>query len=325
MIALMYHNIIPESDPHFSNCFEKHKVISASITLTEFESHIRYLKRNYQILDPIKLMDHIEKEEPTPENSVILTFDDGFFNHYKYVYPLLKKYGLTGMFFPSRSTIKMNAIPSQYKFILLMTFVSETIVFNELKDIIELELSNWKIHKAFDELFAFYSISLHKKNNTWSEKQVFISRFLREAINQDQSDAVYDKLLKSLISIDEVKLLSEIFMSEEQAREMINDGMHFGGHGDKHHLCKLLDETGISSEINGAIDMLDAIYDHESHPLFYCYPHGSYNRKTLELLRAKNCALAFATNPDSLNDYPINKMEISRKSEKYISRLISQE
>lgn len=40
------------------------------------------------------LVAYKEQGTPIPEKSVILTFDDGYFNNYSYVYPLLKKYNM---------------------------------------------------------------------------------------------------------------------------------------------------------------------------------------------------------------------------------------
>ena len=51
-----------------------------------------------------------------PNNSLILSFDDGYYDHYQYVFPVLKKFKLKGIFFPvgkpclERSILDVNKI-----------------------------------------------------------------------------------------------------------------------------------------------------------------------------------------------------------------------
>ena len=66
-----------------------------SITPAEFESDLKYLrKNNFNTITMTQLIDYVYKNTPLPENPIILTFDDGYFNTYKYAYPILKKYDM---------------------------------------------------------------------------------------------------------------------------------------------------------------------------------------------------------------------------------------
>lgn len=85
--VIMYHDILPEKEVFFD------------VTPEEFEEHLRLIQENG--LTPItldQLITHLQTGLPLPEKPILLTFDDGYGGHYKYVYPLLKQYSYPAVF-----------------------------------------------------------------------------------------------------------------------------------------------------------------------------------------------------------------------------------
>lgn len=65
------------------------------ISPAEFESDLKYLvENNYTTITMTELIDYVYNGAQLPENPVILSFDDGYYTTYKYVYPLLKEYNM---------------------------------------------------------------------------------------------------------------------------------------------------------------------------------------------------------------------------------------
>ena len=54
-----------------------------------FESHLKYISQNYITLFPT--------QNNIPSNSICLVFDDGYYDFYKYIFPLLQKYNLKAL------------------------------------------------------------------------------------------------------------------------------------------------------------------------------------------------------------------------------------
>ena len=80
---IMYHQVK-------SNSFGK-DVISPY----EFESDLKYLsENNYHTIVMADLINYVYNDQDLPENPIILSFDDGYLNTYKNVFPLLKKYDM---------------------------------------------------------------------------------------------------------------------------------------------------------------------------------------------------------------------------------------
>jgi peptidoglycan/xylan/chitin deacetylase (PgdA/CDA1 family) len=70
-----------------------------TVSPTDFEEHLRYLKENgYNTITSVDLWWSLDTGKPLPPKPVLLTFDDGYVDHYEVVLPLLRKYGMVGTF-----------------------------------------------------------------------------------------------------------------------------------------------------------------------------------------------------------------------------------
>lgn len=80
---IMYHSVLNN----------KNKSGKFVITPNDFEEDLKFIKQNGYV--PVLMSDvinYVKKGSSLPEKPIILTFDDGYYNNYLYVYPLLKKY-----------------------------------------------------------------------------------------------------------------------------------------------------------------------------------------------------------------------------------------
>jgi len=91
---LIYHSV----HPHLPN--EVPLVRYYDVDPASFEKQLKYLKdNNYVVIGLSYLAEALEQNIMLPPKSVIINFDDGWRNQYKYAFPLLKKYGYTATFF----------------------------------------------------------------------------------------------------------------------------------------------------------------------------------------------------------------------------------
>jgi peptidoglycan/xylan/chitin deacetylase (PgdA/CDA1 family) len=94
--SLMYHYVswLPASDPDMD--LRKDLTVSP----TDFEAMLKYLKENgYTTITTKDLWWSLDQTAPLPAKPIMLTFDDGYADAYSVVLPLLKAYGMTGVFF----------------------------------------------------------------------------------------------------------------------------------------------------------------------------------------------------------------------------------
>ncbi len=105
--VLMYHQIA--TPPANSSEFVKGLYVSVE----DFEKQMAYLvRKNYKSVTTQEFYQILASGENPTQKTVMITFDDGSYSQYQYAYPILRKYGLTGVFFiPSRkSSISSSAL-----------------------------------------------------------------------------------------------------------------------------------------------------------------------------------------------------------------------
>jgi peptidoglycan/xylan/chitin deacetylase (PgdA/CDA1 family) len=90
--VLMYHSVVdsklaPYIDP------------DNTISVEEFESHIRFLKNKCNVISMETLVLYLNKGQPLPRKSVVITFDDGYLDNLTLAAPILEKYELPATVF----------------------------------------------------------------------------------------------------------------------------------------------------------------------------------------------------------------------------------
>jgi len=92
-VILLYHHVSEETPA------------STSISPDTFESHMAYLSKHHTVIALTQAVDAITGGASLPENSVVITFDDGYANILHNAHPILAKYG-----FPYTVFINPNEI-----------------------------------------------------------------------------------------------------------------------------------------------------------------------------------------------------------------------
>lgn len=97
-------------------CYQRigdHFIAGSGETIDErdFEEQLQYLNEmHYTTITPAQWMDHAQHDKPLPPNPILLTFDEGYADHYRIVYPLLQKYNMTATFFVTTDRINKEPL-----------------------------------------------------------------------------------------------------------------------------------------------------------------------------------------------------------------------
>lgn len=97
--VLMYHKVINIG-----------KADGLTITAKQLREQFHFIKqKGYNVISLQELLDYHGKGASLPYKPVLLTFDDGYRNHYSCLYPILQEFGFKATVFLIANTILLNA------------------------------------------------------------------------------------------------------------------------------------------------------------------------------------------------------------------------
>lgn len=105
LTVLSYHRIVDHSHPLFELS------PAGAVTPDEFERQLRFVTKNFNVIDLPTLRAFVEGEMPLPDRAVLITFDDGYLDTYTNAFPLLRKHGLPAVVFLITGFVGRRELP----------------------------------------------------------------------------------------------------------------------------------------------------------------------------------------------------------------------
>jgi peptidoglycan/xylan/chitin deacetylase (PgdA/CDA1 family) len=260
-------------------------------SIAEFQSQLRYARRHHAVVTMEEVLHAIRcPDAALPERPILLTFDDGYVDHYETVFPLLAQEGLQGSFFPPAKPIVDGCVLDVNKlhFVLARSTDTRNIV-NAIFDAVDSHSAEF----GLDEAQAYWN-RLAIANRFDGGDVVFIKRMLQRELPEELRSAVLGGLFCSLVDSSETAFARQLYMTPEQIRRMSRAGMFIGSHGSSHYWMDRLNPEQQEAEIDAGIDFLKALDCLRTHWVM-CYPYGAWNAPLLAALHKRNCAAGLTT------------------------------
>jgi len=264
-----------------------------ALDVAAFRGQLDYIQRHYS---PISSNDLIEAARGTtmlPARAILLTFDDGYADHFSEVFPLLRERGISGMFFPvTMSLIERRVLDvNKIQFVLAAAGDPEPIA-RDIDETVE-RLRKRNDIRSVDE----YRADGLKAIRYDTPEASYVKYMLQRALPEDVRSVLVEDLFARLVSADERAFGDALYLTVDQAREMAANGMTIGCHADRHVMLTTLTRDGQAREIDGALRVLDAVNLPRT-SFAYSYAKGAHDADSIDLLRARGCALAVTNVPD---------------------------
>lgn len=263
------------------------------LDLDLFIEQICYLKKHYHIITMEEVIYSIENQVKIPKKSVLLTFDDAYSDHYINVFPILDKYKLRGSFYtPSKAITEHTVLDVNKIHFILASAQDISDIISDLKHLLKYYKKDYEL-----EDFDYYYKKLTCIDNYDSKEVVFIKRLLQVELKEKLRIKITDILFEKYVGLSESSFSRELYMNEEQLKHMLRSGQHIGNHGYNHYWWNSLTKEEMSKELDLSIAFLNKI-GVDMNNWTACYPYGSYDDQSIEMLEKRGCKLAVTTEVD---------------------------
>lgn len=258
-----------------------------------FREQLAYIRRHYNVVGVRDVLAAFDGAE-LPPRPCVLTFDDGYRDHFTDVFPLLDELGWEGSFFPPVDAIVKNRVLDVNKIHFVLAAVED------IKPVSAFVITRLEAEQTRYGLPPIQSLVEHYSmfQLCYDTPEVnFVKRLLQRGLPEPLRSNLIDDLFTRFVTTDETAFAQELYVDVAQLRSMIRHGMVVGSHGRSHAWLDSLDPAAQAEEITSSLDFLEQLGVRRDDWVM-CYPYGGYNDVTLDLVRRHGCRLGFSCQAD---------------------------
>ena len=232
-----------------------------------FIEHIEYLLKYYQ---PIRMQDLLSGNFDESKEYFIVSFDDGYKEHYEFVAKYLQKQKIEGQFF----------VPVIEDELLEVNKIHQILNWYDPSEIIT-TIKKYESPQTFSEKYTVYS---HIKSLDVPEI-IFIKRYL-------QKEAKASKIINELFENIPLQQYENYYLTKDEMLKM-NDYHLIGNHTCLHK--HLTDYT--LDEVRNDIQNYELVFEKVLQPKTVSYPFGSVNTEIIEEYKTNGYVLGWTVIP----------------------------
>ncbi len=282
MIAVMY---------HYVRKFNKEFPYLKFLDIKNFKKQLDFFKEEYGFVSKNEF-DNFIKEKKVPYKKIILTFDDGFVDHYTNVFKELKKRDLWGIFYIPTGPYINGYMLYVHRIHLLCGKILGTDLLNKIMKIINKKMiPDIKIKEFRDNTYVGHN----DNDNT-----IKVKRILNYFIDYEYREHVVNQLCNFFkISCD----VNNFYLTKKQIKEMSESGMIFGSHSITHPVLSKLNYNAQKKEIINSSNYIEDIISKVTYKTF-CYPYGgthSFNKDSIKILEKYKYDFSFSVENRIIN------------------------
>lgn len=287
---VMYHYVRPIQKSNFPDI--------KGLELDGFQRQLNYFSKNFRFATAENLISSIYNNLEISEKSVVLTFDDGLKDHYQYSFPILKKMGIQGLFFPPTKILEEEIVLDVHKIHFILASSNKLQLVKEIFNLIDKYKKEWDLKEPYE-----YFKELAIANRFDSKEIIFIKRILQRKLPAKLRKKITGELFEKFVSKDENAFSRNLYLSKDEISEMKENGMYFGSHAFSHEWLTHLESEELEKELELSYNSYLKINPNKD-TWIMCYPYGNYNDIIIEKIKEKKFKVGLTT---EIGDAILNK------------------
>lgn len=196
-----------------------------------FDAQVAFLKREFDLLTPQRLREHLHGR-PWPRRAALITFDDGYLDNAEQALPILQRHGATALFFIATSYVDQQRVFWWDRISYIVKHARRP----------QLELTYpapQVVEVRHDPAAAQRTLHALVKRTPGLDLERFLSH-LAEAADVAWTDAL------------DRELASRVVMTWEHVRELHRAGMGIGSHTRSHRVLGTVPHAELDDELAGS-------------------------------------------------------------------------
>ena len=207
--VVMYHYVRPLTS-------SKYPTLKA-LDLPLFQEQIGYIKKQYTVISGYELIHAVTLGEKLPPKALLLTFDDGYTDHFRYAFPILQKEKLTGCFFPpAKSILERKALDANKIHFFLASQPDTAEIIQHINQELDTNREKYGLQH-----FDYYWDKLTTSNRFDSADVIYIKRILQHELPEELRNTITDQLFRRFVPEHESDFANELYMDLEQVAYLL--------------------------------------------------------------------------------------------------------
>ena len=275
---IMYHYVRPIQESAFPEI--------KGLELSAFQSQIERLARNYEFVTAEQLMAAVRGDKKLPENSCLLTFDDGYTDHFEFVFPYLLGKGIQGVFFPPvcSASARQPLTANLLHFILASRASMADLIESMEALVIGEGVSSSTVKGLKDELMIAGRFD--------DAETIYFKRMLQKGLPERIRAKICSLLFEEYDGRSIDQFVCDLYMTEDDLKKMIAKGMAIGSHGYRHDWLDAMTSLEQKNDLLKSFYFLKDLGIAEDQ-LMISYPYGGFNSDTVNLCEELGVSVGF--------------------------------
>ncbi|HVY14529.1 MAG TPA: polysaccharide deacetylase family protein [Rhodopila sp.] len=270
---------------------------------TEFETDLVYLRSRFDVISYPELVARRAAQTPVRDNAVVLTFDDGFAECASVIAPILRRHGVSGIFFIITDLVDNASLFRESEAALCIEAVCKMPVEQvetTLRDLdLETRLTSPPARGWMDPARTPLDIAGLDRR---ADPRLWPLLHWLLTIGPEDQDLM--RRLSARLGVEAQVYLNDVrpYLTSQQIRQLQADGFTLGAHGRSHRWLGGLSPREAEREIVESCRIVADLTGESSVPFAFPYFGGGLDRRWLADLRRRHEVIGLFFDTDGLRE-----------------------